>query len=250
MCDEWMPVIELPLTGDQFLRLPRNAAFKYELIEGRVVLSPRPRHYHAMLDLAAAAAGPAPDADDGFQIRPVTAPDFPYLELVFAAAFHRAQPFASLDDAARQEAARRCLERTRTGGDGPWVEQASFAAVTAEGGRPVGAIFITLLPAGDPRDWDSYYWDQPPPADCVARRLGRAHLTWIFVGPLHAGRGVGTALLGAAARALVGLGYGEMASTFLLGNESSMLWHWRNGFRLLPYPTSKRLMRERLRAKS
>jgi hypothetical protein len=31
-----------------------------------------------------------------------------------------------------------------------------------------------------------------------------------------------------------------LASTFLLGNESSMLWHWRNGFQLLQYPGSRR----------
>ena len=62
----------------------------------------------------------------------------------------------------------------------------------------------------------------------------------MFVSPLDAGRGVGTALLNAAARELLALGYTELASTFLLGNESSMLWHWRNGFRLLQYPGSRR----------
>jgi hypothetical protein len=31
----------------------------------------------------------------------------------------------------------------------------------------------------------------------------------------------------------------------MLGNHSSMLWHWRNGFRLLPYPASRRLQQQR-----
>jgi GNAT superfamily N-acetyltransferase len=101
-------------------------------------------------------------------------------------------------------------------------------------------VLVTLLPATDPADWRSYHWPEPPPADCVARGLGRPHLTWVFVSPYYGGRGAGTALLHAAAKALRAKGYTEMASTFLLGNESSMLWHWRNGFRLLPHAHSLR----------
>jgi hypothetical protein len=47
-------------------------------------------------------------------------------------------------------------------------------------------------------------------------------------------------LLAAAGNALLELGYRELLTTFMLGNESSMLWHWRNGFRLLAYPGSFR----------
>jgi GNAT superfamily N-acetyltransferase len=68
-----------------------------------------------------------------------------------------------------------------------------------------------------------------------------------FVAPLHARLGVGSALLDAVAQGLNRLGYTELASTFLLGNESSTLWHWRVGFRLLPYRGTMRLIRgERL----
>ena len=72
------------------------------------------------------------------------------------------------------------------------------------------------------------------------------HLTWVMVSPWFARQGVGTALLDAAIRALVGQGYSELASTFLLGNESSTLWHWRAGFRCLPYPGSMRVIREQV----
>jgi hypothetical protein len=30
------------------------------------------------------------------------------------------------------------------------------------------------------------------------------------------------------------MGYKELASTFLLGNDPSTLWHWANRFRVLP----------------
>ena len=53
-------------------------------------------------------------------------------------------------------------------------------------------------------------------------------------------KGVGTALLGAAAGALRDMGFAALLSTFLVGNDSSMLWHWRAGFRLLTYPGSPR----------
>jgi len=64
--------------------------------------------------------------------------------------------------------------------------------------------------------------------------------------------GVGTALLNHCGNALIELGYRELASTFWLGNESSMLWHWMNGFRLASWYGSPRMMqrhifRERLK---
>src|SRR5439155_19534380 len=106
--------------------------------------------------------------------------------------------------------------------------------------RPKAATRFTLLPLRDPTDWDAYHWSSPPPPDCIALKLGRPHLTWVFVHPDLAGRGVGTALLGAATRALRELGYTSLLTTFLAGNDSSMLWHWRAGFRLLCYPGSPR----------
>ena len=59
--------------------------------------------------------------------------------------------------------------------------------------------------------------------------------------------GSGTVLLAATRRALLARGYTELLSTFMIGNDSSMLWHWRNGFRLLPYPGSLRHIGRRFR---
>jgi hypothetical protein len=36
------------------------------------------------------------------------------------------------------------------------------------------------------------------------------------------------------------MGFVQLATTFLVGNDASMLWHWRNGFQLLQYPNSRR----------
>jgi GNAT superfamily N-acetyltransferase len=242
MCDQWMRLIELPLNIDQFHQLPRNAAYKYEYLQGKAYLSPRPRHYHALLDLK------MPEQVEEKNIAPLRPDHWERLENLFAAAFRSVQPFASIDDDTWREAAHQSLERTRTGGDGPLIESACFVAT--EHDKLQGAIIITLLPKGDPSDMDSYEWIDPPPADCVKQRLGQPHLTWVFVSPLHRDRGTGAALLAAATRSLLASGYTELLSTFLLGNDLSVLWHWRNGFRLLPYPGSMRLMRQRWQQRS
>ncbi|HWG43232.1 MAG TPA: hypothetical protein VN688_10635 [Gemmataceae bacterium] len=240
MCDEWMPRLELPITFEQFHQLPRNAAYKYEYFEERAWLNPRPRYYHALLDLEPLAGRPLEGVSRKTALRPVRPADWEELAPLFAAAFDRQQPFCGLDDERSITAARKSLEHTRSGGDGPWIEQASFVAVEGDAATAVGGILVTLLPDTDPSGWNAYHWKEPPPPDALARRLGRPHLTWIFVSPFDAGQGIGTLLLSAAVRELLALGYTQLASTFLIGNDSSMLWHWRNGFRLLAYPGSWR----------
>jgi GNAT superfamily N-acetyltransferase len=230
-----MSPLELRMEPDEFRRLPRNPAYRYTYFAGSAWLNPRPRYYHALLDLASLPREPGRPTP-AVRLRPFGPDDWEALAPVFASAFAEQVPFGLLDDQRRLAAARKSLTQTRTGGDGPWVEGASFVA---EAAGPVGAVLVTLLPATDPTDWGSYHWDEPPPPDCVARRLGRPHLTWIFVTPKEAGRGVGSALLHAAAGALRALGYAELVSTFLLGNDSSMLWHWQAGFRLLTRPASR-----------
>jgi GNAT superfamily N-acetyltransferase len=237
MCDAWMPHIQLPLTIEEFRQLPRNAAYKYEYLSKMAYLSPRPKHHHAVLDLRPI------EVETSVAISLLQAGELASLDHLFAAAFRYIQPYGCLDDNTRLEAARQALERTRSGGDGPWIERASFVAKMDE--KPVGAILITLLPEGDPCDWDSYYWVEAPPADCIERRLGRPHLTWVFVSPLQKGHGTGTALLAASVRALLALGFTQLVSTFMAGNDSSILWHWRNGFQLLAHPGSYRLMQQR-----
>ena len=140
MSDEWMPVIKLALSREQFHQLPRNAAYKYEYINGQAYLTPRPKHYHALLDLRSFLKDAPADALEPTALRQARVEDFTALVPLFAAAFQRIQPFGSLEHDKRQEAARQALERVRTGGDGPWIERASFVALEPESGRPLGAI--------------------------------------------------------------------------------------------------------------
>ncbi|HYV39812.1 MAG TPA: GNAT family N-acetyltransferase [Gemmataceae bacterium] len=236
MCDEWMPALKLRITSQQFHQLPRHAAYKYEYFEGHAHLTPRAKFYHALLDMDQFTPTQPPG---NVTIRLMQDDDVSNLEGIFAAAFDRQQPFSSLDEPRRLEAVRASLKKVCRGGDGPWIREASFVAIEDDR-HLVGGIFVTLLPDQDPTNWQSFHWQEPPPEDCLERCLGRPHITWIFVGPMHAGEGTGTALLTASVQVLKAFGYKQLATTFIAGNDSSMLWHWRNGFQLQGYPGSRR----------
>ena len=247
MLERWFSTIKLPLSLKQFHQLPQNPAYKYEYINKLAWLSPRPKCYSARLALRpqSEVAPETVDADEAIGFRRLEEADWACLTSLFAGAFSRVQPFASLSDRRRLESARACLDFTREGGDGPLIAPACHVAFGSEHENCLGAIFVTLIPMIDLDDFWTMRWQSPPPPDSVERGLGRPHLTWIFVGPLHAGHGIGSALLAHATTSLLDLGYTELISSFLLGNTSSMLWHWRNGFDLLPYVGSMRAMRAR-----
>jgi hypothetical protein len=230
--------IELPITIDQFHTLPRNSAYKYEYWDGRAVLTPRPKAQRAVLDLH-----PLPN-EGAWDVRPLPVDEIEGLAGLFLSAHHNSQPFASLDEKAARAAALDCLRRTRAGEDGPLVPSACFQAFGRHFQGPIGAVLVTLAsddalenPFGG--DWKN------PPTDALERRLGCPHLTWIFVSMWEARRGAGTRLLAEAVDALLALGYKRLASTFLQGNDSSTFWHWRNGFRLVPWSNYARIIEAR-----
>jgi GNAT superfamily N-acetyltransferase len=216
MLPDWFRSLELPIPFSEFARLPRHPAYKYEYFDNRAVLTPRPCYRRATLDLSAFASANSMLSECGApDPRSLKVGDWDLLPELLAAAFQRVPPFATLSDDLRLNAADDCVRRTRAGADGAVLDPACFVAM--DRGKPTrldGAIVITVI-----RDRDS-------------GGAGRPHLTWVLVHPWRFGRGLGTAMLASAATVLRGLGYRELASTFLVGNERSALWHWRNGFRL------------------
>jgi len=236
-----MRPLRFALDHADFVELPRHPAYRYRYEDGQAVITPLPRYFHCRLDLAGGPADagqtrPWPGTGAGL-IRPVQDADWGDLAALFALAFREVEPFAGLNETGALHAARMALAQTRTGGDGPVIGP---ACLVAEEAGLVGAALTTLVPPGDPTAESGYAWSEPPPSDAVATRHGRPHLTWIFVRPFATGRGVGAALLAAVRRELRALGFGEVLSTFLDGNTSSMLWHWRMGFALLQHPESFR----------
>jgi GNAT superfamily N-acetyltransferase len=231
--DEWMPRIQLSIPVETYLRLPRNPAYNYEYCGQEAILTPRPRHFHGVLPLKQFRM-PAPKIGTQVIIRPMERHDSEEYSTVFASAFQDVQPFGSLLDDERREAARQTIIKTLDGQDGPLIEAACFTASYIEDGRAIGAILITQVSGGDPSDSTSYIGHEMT----LKWEVGQPHLTWIFVAPAYKSMGVGSALLAAAVETLVKIGHQELWTTFLLGNESSMLWHWRHGFRLATRPGS------------
>ena len=237
MLDDWFPDVAFPIPIAGFHELPKHPAYKWEYWDGQARLSARPKFAHCLLafDDWPGADEPLGRRDQEFVFRPLAEGDRDRLPSLLAAAFHRVPPFSQLERGRAVEAARDCLDRTRAGEDGPPLDAASLVAVAGE--RIVGGMIVTLMSGADPED--PYTWWGRSAASGA-----RPHLTWAFVSPRDARRGVGSALLGRVIDALRGLGYAELASTFLIGNESSALWHWRNGFRLMPGPDSLRAFRK------
>src|SRR5687768_9411591 len=224
MIDDWFRPVELEIAFSEFVRLPRHPAYKYEYFDGRAVLTPRPHSRFAIVELDALASDSLPSPCVGrVLIRPLQAADWMHLPKLLVAAFHDVPPFGGLSDEAAAQAARDCLDHTRAGGDGPLLDDACFVAAESSE-HPEGAILVTLR-------------ESP---DTAGDQQARPHLTWIMVSPWRFRLGLGTAMLRSAATALSTLGYRELASAFLGGNERSAMWHWRNGFRLLPDPWSRR----------
>lgn len=237
MTDHWLSPLRLAVDADQFRLLPRNPAFHYELAGGEAWISPRPRYYHAILDLSDADFADAADVP----VRPLTDADWDALPGLFLRSFAAHQPFTGIAPDRRPGVAAEAMALTRSGGDGPLIGRA--CCVSWEDGRLLGAALVTLLPPGDPEEFDTYSWGGTPAPDAVERCDGWPHLTWILVDPDEARLGVGTALLAGICRELRAMGFNDLLSTFLLGNDVSVLWHWRRGFRLLRYPGSYRRQR-------
>ncbi len=240
MLDRWFPQVDFPVSQATFQQLPRNAAYNYEYWDGAAHLTARPKSYHCLLDLKhAEPIEPVVVAGDHpVRFRALGDADWRELPPLFASAFERMPPFGLIEPEQRVAAATECLESTRTGGEGPLVQPASFVACASGDERIVGAILITLMQGGDLEHFEDEAWASSAPDDALEQRWGRPHLTWVFVSPMSARFGVGSALLARAVNVLHESGYRELASTFLLGNEAGMLWHWNAGFRLLSWPGS------------
>ena len=66
---------------------------------------------------------------EGIRIHLLTDEDWDQLPPLFAAAVHRVQPFASLTDGVRLQAAQECLRGTKEGQEGPLIPPASLVAM-------------------------------------------------------------------------------------------------------------------------
>ena len=136
MVDRWFFGDRAPISFEQFEKLPTNPAYKYEYFERQGVAHapaegvPRPARAPAREGRSRSARPPRKSRSGSARWRPPTGMGWTCYS---RGRFDRIQPFASLSDPQRLEAARQCLRFTRDGGDGPLIEPACFVAVASGG---------------------------------------------------------------------------------------------------------------------
>lgn len=233
--------IDFPLPWKTWEKLPRLPSYKNEYWDGRAHYTPRPRTCDAYLDLSTWPGPPRPQkaiaGRDRVTIRRLREGDWSEVADAFHGAFAAQPPLSSWNKYAARRAARCIIEWTRLGRDGPLVHDACFTAWTdamKKDDEPdwlCGAAIITLVPAkhlrGAPTEATVPHSEDP-------NRPLLPHLNWIFVNQWLHRHGIGTALLESVVAALRAKGLRCLASTCLQDNAASLMWHWRNGFRLPP----------------
>lgn len=241
MLNDWFLDLTLKMSWDEFQLLPRHPAFRYEYRSDQCQISSRPIYYHARLSIQQSLFNQTADSSlSCFEIcEDLTEEDWNDAAVLFGAAFSRSPPLFQHSSEFRQIAAARILKRTRTGQDGPWVAGASWVIREARGGKILGVSLVTLLPSDDLSGFRDHAWNIDAPSNAVEMGWGFPHLTWIFVDPRFSRNGLGQALLLKTAESLQHLGYTTLFSTFLLGNDASLLWHWKMGFKLLSHVSSR-----------
>ena len=239
MIERWFEDREFGISWEEFQWLPRHPSYRYEFHNERCRITLRPRYFQAVLDLTelSAISGARRLSPAEHVMRAPGEQDLPMLSLALADAFRLMPPFERSDEPTRHDAARAVLERMWAGRDGALANPASQVAIDAQD-RCLGACLITLLPpvaVTDPLEGNAVDANSEQPEDTSS---GQPHLTWIFVRPEVGRRGWGQRLLQSASGTLHRQGYRSLVSTFLLGNSSATLWHWKMGFKLLSHPAS------------
>lgn len=194
--------MRFPLSLDLLTRLPRHPDWKYELIDGEALLSPRPRPL--VLRRPTAVAVPAVLVS-GADVRPIdTGRDRAGIVSLLLDVWTEEDPYRSLEERDRDAALRFELERT--------VERP---------GELDGAVAVD------------------PHGLCAAVLVSSSScptLSWLSVRRDVRDRGLATALLGVVVEALAERGVSELESHASAANLPSVRWHLGRGFELAPDP--------------
>jgi GNAT superfamily N-acetyltransferase len=194
--------VRFPLSLEDLLRLPRHPDWRYELIDGEALLSPRPRPLCFRRPTGMAVEGaPVPGVD----ARAVDGPrDRAGLVELLMDVWRDEDPYRSFEEDVRQKELRQEIERSLERPD------ELEGAVVADA-HQLSACLLVMASS--------------PPA-----------LSWLSVRRGLRGRGLAMALLGVVVDGLAARGEPELASYASAVNVPSVRWHLACGFELLPDP--------------
>src|SRR5438552_5503313 len=197
-----MPRQRVPMTREEFDRLPFDLAWKHEYFDGHLHRSPRHVTAVAKLHLS-----PRP-ATSALRLRPVTAADRESLIAGYVDAFSDTIHFCDDPPDRIAQSAQQDIDHHFNGLRGRPLPASRVAVTENPGGsgRLVGAALV---------DED--------------HREG-AFLRLLFVVPAWQGRGIATAMVSTAINELYASGMRLLRSQYHPGNESSRRWHRTIGF--------------------
>ena len=210
MRTEWMRMTEMMMGIEDWRRLPRNAAYKYEYVEGKAQITPEPVCFDVVLKFKRFRSDVARGQwRSDLRVRRMVDRDSEALPGLMARAFVGVSPFATLSGEELEAVAKESMADTLSGCDGELL-RSSCVVAEKDQGELIGAALVTL-------------------------RKGKSGamvpmLTWVFVSRWERRRGVGKQLLGSVIDACTELGYRQIGSVVCSGNHASMIWHWREGF--------------------
>lgn len=197
--------MEIPMSIEDFHRLPRHPDWKHEYWDGALQLSFRPYPPHFWRDVSLPVS-----VKRRHDVRPLETSEAALR--AFLTGFWRAEdPYRTVDE----EVA------------GPWLTSGldtSLArlaepggAIVEEDGEIIGAVLL-----------EHPYRDRTAPM-----------LSWLAVRSGFRCDGLGSSMLGAITAALHSAGVQRLDSGASPGNRASLFWHWRNGFQAEPDPIAR-----------
>jgi GNAT superfamily N-acetyltransferase len=193
-----MRSLHVPMTFEEWERLPWRFGWKHEYWDGHAHLTPRQDHVHVFLR-------PRPlVVPDCMPLRSVRPDDAPGLVRTFIEAFEDGVEFCDWPAEKVREHARRNIMDYFAGRRGSPLLEASRLSLGEEG-RVTGAALLNGRDAG-------------PRLDLLMVRPGLRR------------RGIASALVGAAVRDLHSQGASVLRSAYCVSNRESALWHQAFGF--------------------
>lgn len=187
--------MEFPLSFDLLRRLPRHPDWKYELIDGVALLSPRPKPLGFVRPTALPVASPG----TGPSVRAITPAVRPAVAALLRSVWIGEDPYRSIAPPFGADELERHIEKSA----------ASSGFVVADDAGEVQACAVVQPTA--------------PPT-----------LAWVTVAPDARELGLGTNLLAAVCADLRARGEPLVASYASAANVASLRWHLSRGFELTP----------------
>lgn len=194
----------VPMTFDEFKRLPRRVGWKHEYVGGNAYFQPR----HSIAIVRAETVPRPVSVPEGFTIRPATPADGPCLIPAFFDAFLHSVDYWGWKRPKVRGSARDSVLTCFAGKRGDFHPASSLAV--APTGRSIAGAALVVLDAEAP------------------------NLDLLFVRPRWQRLGLATALVQTAMNDLHSRGETDLNSGYVVANRESAAWHQEFGFVELP----------------